>query len=210
MAREQAQKEHLEDLLVSFAIHDKTYKTVSNHPIELTVLAPTNLNSSERSIPRPVILRYHGGGFVTGCRYSWEWMARWTLQFALQHGAVLVVPDHRKMLEANGADMLSDLADVVKWMPNNLEQLVKPQGLRVDLGKTLVMGESAGAWCAVETGLFTGTGLAEFPGSEGPVKIKAMVSQFGGLNMKVCNSYRPSISSQFFDTSWVALTRADT
>ena len=99
---------------------------------------------------------------------------------------MVVVPDYRLLPEATGSDLLSDLAGLMKWLPGNLDDAVAPYGLRVDLGKTLSVGESAGGWCAVETGLLHGTGLSGFPvQSETPVRIKAMLSQFGALDIRV-------------------------
>lgn len=183
---ETAQKSHLVDLLPSFTTADVTYKTIESHPVEATLFIPQDLTAEQKAQPRPVILRYHGGGWMTGSRFSWEWMTRWTLEFALQHGAVIVIPDYRLMPEATGAEILSDLADVVRWLPGNLANAVAGHGLTVDLGKTLVMGESAGGWCAMETGLLMGTGIGGFPASgESPVRIKAVLSQFGALEIRV-------------------------
>ena len=72
---ETAQRSLHVDLLPSFSITDVTYKTIHAHPIEASIFVPNDLSSDQKAQPRPVILRYHGGGWMTGSRFTWEWMA---------------------------------------------------------------------------------------------------------------------------------------
>ena len=80
---------------------------------------------------------------------------------------------------------MSDVADMLNWLPGNLERLLSEKGVTADLGRILLTGESAGGGSAVQAALFTGTGLAGFLGPESPVKVKAVISGFGVLDSDV-------------------------
>lgn len=77
------------------------------------------------------------------------------------------------------------------WLPQNLDEHLKPLNTRGDLSKVMTIGESAGGWCSVQTALLHGTGLAGFPSSSSPVKIVAAVSCYGVLDLKVCYPLTP-------------------
>jgi hypothetical protein len=55
---------------------DLTYKTISGHPLEATVLTCKSLQS-EVSTERPVLVHWHGGGFIVGHRMYDGWFALW-------------------------------------------------------------------------------------------------------------------------------------
>lgn len=44
----------------AFRIFDVTYKVVDSHPIQTSVLVPKSACKG----PRPIIVRFHGGGLV--------------------------------------------------------------------------------------------------------------------------------------------------
>lgn len=72
------------------------------------------------------------------------------------------------------------------WLPTKrLDEILKPHGVTADLGKVLTTGESAGGWCAVQTALLQGSGIAGFPLRDSPVKIKAAISHYGVLDLEV-------------------------
>ena len=55
---------------------DLTYKTVNDHPLEATILIPKTLQSKP-SAEYPVLVHWHGGGFVVGHRMYEPWFAPW-------------------------------------------------------------------------------------------------------------------------------------
>lgn len=55
--------------LERFHIKDIVYKEVNGHPIPASVLIPKNVQPGKH----PVMVRWHGGGFVTGHRLFAEW-----------------------------------------------------------------------------------------------------------------------------------------
>jgi acetyl esterase/lipase len=93
----------------------------------------------------------------------------------------MVVSDYRLLPEAKAIDILKDITDLLRWLPTALPELATQEGLTVDLSRTLVVGESAGGWCAVQAGLLHGTGIAGSAGPDSPVKITAVISKFGWL-----------------------------
>jgi hypothetical protein len=97
----------------------------------------------------------------------------------------MVLPDYRLLPEASAHDILQDMADILRWLPTGLPPIVASEGCTVDVTRTLLAGESAGGWCAVQSGLLHGTGIAGFAGSESPVKIAAVISKFGWLEPMV-------------------------
>lgn len=75
---------------------------------------------------------------------GWE---KWMNKLALEHGAIVVSPDHRLLPTANGiADVLEDIKDGWAWTRSKLNKLLeeKAPGHEVDFGKTMVAGGSAG------------------------------------------------------------------
>jgi hypothetical protein len=61
----------------------------------------------------------------------------------------MVDADYRLLPEANGRDILADIADLLRWLPEHLPALAAQEGLTVDLRRTLFTGGSAGdAGCA--------------------------------------------------------------
>lgn len=67
----------LEDPLASFSISTHTYKVVDGHEILVDVLIPKKLlqlgvDSNEWKKGRPISVRVHGGGLVSGEVLSYE------------------------------------------------------------------------------------------------------------------------------------------
>ncbi|KAI9933693.1 hypothetical protein MW887_004764 [Aspergillus wentii] len=63
-----------------------TYKTVNDHEITTDVLYPKSLTSST---PRPVLLRYHGGGFFSGSSLFPGFFNPWYIELAERYGSFL-------------------------------------------------------------------------------------------------------------------------
>jgi carboxylesterase type B len=55
---------------------DLTFRTINEHPLEATILIPKSLQL-EASAKHPVLVHWHGGGFIVGHRMHEEWFALW-------------------------------------------------------------------------------------------------------------------------------------
>jgi acetyl esterase/lipase len=100
-----------------FSITDVTYKTVNHVPIEASILIP-KLITGERPGKYPLVVRWHGGFWMTGHRLFADWFPSFVLEWALKHNAIVVTPDYRLLPEANGTDILNDMKDFFAWLRN--------------------------------------------------------------------------------------------
>lgn len=88
---------------------------------------------------RPVLIFWHGGGWVKGARQDYAFAGR---AFA-QQGFVVVVPDYRKVPQVRFPAFVEDAADAVAWTRDNIARF----GGNADaIGFS---GHSAGAHTAV-------------------------------------------------------------
>ncbi|XHF96374.1 hypothetical protein AWENTII_000011 [Aspergillus wentii] len=83
-----------------------TYKTVNDHEITTDVLYPKSLTSST---PRPVLLRYHGGGFFSGSSLFPGFFNPWYIELAERYGAIIISPNYRLLPESSIEDTLEDI-----------------------------------------------------------------------------------------------------
>lgn len=60
----------------AFDKFDFVYKSVKNQPLKATVLIPKALRASP-STEYPVLVNWHGGGFVVGHRMYEQWFSPW-------------------------------------------------------------------------------------------------------------------------------------
>jgi acetyl esterase/lipase len=130
------------------------YKTVKGHAITCDVLIPKSL---VKSTPRPVLIKFHGGGWITGSSKYLAWWAPWAFELALREEAIIVAPNYRLAPEASGTDILDDVDDFWIWMreslPAYVSSLESSTDVKVDLNRVLVTGDSAGGHLAVMSGL---------------------------------------------------------
>lgn len=88
------------------------------------------------SAPRPVLVFFHGGGWVHGDRRAYDFAAR---AFA-KAGYVVVVPDYRKVPKVRFPAFLQDGAQAVHWTRDNIGRFGG------DPGRLAVAGHSAGGY----------------------------------------------------------------
>ncbi|KAF7163148.1 hypothetical protein CNMCM5623_008218 [Aspergillus felis] len=141
-----------------FTLIDVPYQFINDHPLQATLLIPNTLFSPlapEEPRNRPVIVRFHGGGFIVGHRTYEPWFAQWLLDLAQGHEAIIITPDYRLLPESNGADILSDIAHFWQWMQTSLLDFASQSDwpFSLDLTRTLCCGESAGGYLAVYSAL---------------------------------------------------------
>ncbi|KAJ5948736.1 hypothetical protein N7454_002043 [Penicillium verhagenii] len=134
-----------------FHIHHETYKVISEHPIDLSILVPKFLvENGELTEKTPLITEFHGGFLVGGNRLFSPWFSDWLIELALARRAIIVTPDYRLLPEATGHDILADLASFWEWLPRHLEPKLAsfyPEvRIRPDFDRILGTGSSAGGW----------------------------------------------------------------
>ncbi|EPE32223.1 alpha/beta-Hydrolase [Glarea lozoyensis ATCC 20868] len=157
-----------------FTPNDFTYKTVSQTPLQATVLVPKRIIEGGKSAKKcPVLVHFHGGALVVGDRMFEDWFAIWLLRFAEEQGAIIVTPDYRLMPEANGSEILDDVEDFWKWVHGGLAGCVKglDLGVEVDLGRIAVCGESAGGYLSILSAML-------FPFA----KMRVVICQYGAVD----------------------------
>jgi acetyl esterase/lipase len=138
----------------AFHIHTTTYKTVGLHSIALGVLAPRNLKCPAAGAP--IILRFHGGGFVTGSALYPGFFPPYLLQYAIDHSAIIVSPNYRLFPESHQSDILKDSEDAWQWMHSSLPAYlasVTDSAVKPDLTRIITTGDSAGGYLSLMTGL---------------------------------------------------------
>ena len=85
---------------------------------------------------RPVVVFWHGGGWVGGTRQAYAFAAR---AYASQ-GFVVVVPDYRKVPDVRFPAFLQDGAEAVKWVRDHIADYGG------DPDRVALAGHSAGAY----------------------------------------------------------------
>jgi acetyl esterase/lipase len=157
-----------------FTVLSTSYKSVNDHPIQVYTLIPklllaniTPASSSaaaggSKPTPSPMIVKFHGGFLVTGDALYDDWFPQWLVDYALQHTAVVVLPNHRLLPEATGREIMDDVHDFWTWLRDKFPAYLGAEaaGLEVDLAKVLVAGESAGGYLSIQSALGSSGGLA--------------------------------------------------
>jgi len=143
-----------------FTILTTTYKTVHNHAISVDVLYPKSLDepSSQQlcSIPRPILLRYHGGGLIAGYSLFAPFFNPWYLELAEKYSAIIVSPNYRLLPEASVLNVLEDVEDHWQWMHQSLPGFLQHQkkgNIQADLARIFTAGDSAGGYLSLQMGL---------------------------------------------------------
>lgn len=147
------------------------------HDLRVFILIPNEMLSEgpEAKGYIPIHVRFHGGGFCTGAPDYWPWFGFHVRNLSLNHNAITLIPEYRKMPESNGFEILEDIDFFWNWyhnvdLPKVVEQRVGrniglKQRLRGD--QLLISGESAGGFLAAYSWL-----------SQPKLRIKAMYLQY--------------------------------
>lgn len=89
----------------------------------------------------PVVVNFHGGGWVSGNAYQSEW---WCSGIAAQAGVVVVSVDYRLAPDFPFPTAVHDCYAATEWVVANAAEL------GIDAGRLAVMGDSAGGNLAAE------------------------------------------------------------
>ncbi|OJD22839.1 hypothetical protein ACJ73_05809 [Blastomyces percursus] len=165
----ESQSENSQKLIHQFDVYRTAYKHIASQPIHAVFIIPKQLPSGAR----PLLMRFHGGGFCEG--EAEASMRPFFLELALKHGAAILAPDYRLRPEHEIVDGLEDTRSFWKWVEHEMPIVVSKSlpGLELDLNSLLVCGESAGGYHAAQTALLGMTGLS----------IKALFLQYPALDL---------------------------
>jgi len=109
------------------------------HGQTLDVWAPDQSSQS----PRPVVVFFHGGGWVKGDRDAYAFAGR----ALASRGFVVVIPDYRKVPQVRFPAFIEDGAEAVRWTRDNIRRFGG------DPDRIALAGHSAGAHTAVTLAL---------------------------------------------------------
>ncbi|RMZ69973.1 Alpha beta hydrolase fold-3 [Pyrenophora seminiperda CCB06] len=174
-----------ETRLDSFHVYRIPYKKIGEHAIEVGILVPKELEKGKH----PVMVKWHGGGLITGDALYPDWIAAFKVPFLHRTRAIALLPNYRLLPEHTGADILQDMADFWSWFHAGeaeafLGNLQQHTGISLDHDKVLVAGDSAGGYMALMSGLLQPKGsiktiLAQYPMTN-YLRAKADRAFFGG------------------------------
>ncbi|KAI5460131.1 Alpha/Beta hydrolase protein [Mariannaea sp. PMI_226] len=144
-----------------FTRRDLVYSCVNGHDILATVLTPNTLEDQNPSL-YPLLVYWHGGGFIVGHRMYGPWWPTWSLELALSQGAIIISPDYRLLPEANGTDILADVETFASWMQHELPLIADQESWHAlpDLSRVVLMGQSSGGWLAMQMALLFSSNIA--------------------------------------------------
>ncbi|KAK4185844.1 Alpha/Beta hydrolase protein [Podospora australis] len=158
----------------AFSREDYVYSTVEGHDLWTSVWSPTKTANTTNDLrTAPVLVFWHGGGFIVGDRLYEPWWPTWLLELALSQNALIVAPDYRLLPEASGADIADDVDAFWSWFLEGAPSL-SCNGLQPDLDRVICAGHSAGGTLALMSAL-------ERPDAN----VKAVVSLYGPLDDSV-------------------------
>lgn len=106
----------------------------SDPELRLDVYRPVQTSTA----PRPLVVFFHGGGWTTGDKSQYRFVA----EALLSRGYVVVVPTYRLYPSARFAGFLADASRAVAWAHVHASQY------GADAAQLFVMGHSAGAHIA--------------------------------------------------------------
>ncbi|NQU86952.1 MAG: alpha/beta hydrolase [Mariniphaga sp.] len=115
------------------------YKTVDGHNIKANIFLPNYIGF------HPVLIYFHGGGFIFGNRD--EGLEKIIKDKFLAANYAVISADYRLAPETKLDEILNDVSDVVAWIrKNGLSEF------KIDTNKIAVVGGSAGGYLALSTG----------------------------------------------------------
>ncbi|RLL96980.1 hypothetical protein CFD26_106778 [Aspergillus turcosus] len=138
--------------LAGFNLIQTHYKQIGDHAIRADFIIPQSTFIGKR----PVIVRFHGGGLITGDSLLMEWFPIWLIELAKKHDAVIVSPNYRLLPESTSPEIFSDIEDFWAWVHSSAvtELLAKSSTpTELDLDRILTAGDSAGGLLSICLGL---------------------------------------------------------
>ncbi|HEV7205154.1 MAG TPA: alpha/beta hydrolase [Jatrophihabitans sp.] len=113
------------------AVEDSSFALVDGTVLPLRIYRP----EAAPAAPRPVVVNFHGGGWVSGDPRQSEW---WASSVAAQAGVVVVSVDYRLAPEHPFPTPAEDCYATTEWVVAHADEV------GVDATRLAVMGDSAG------------------------------------------------------------------
>lgn len=165
-------------LLSSFCIsqnksgekHEFVYKTVKSHEIKANIFLPASPGL------HPVVVYFHGGGFIFGNRD--EGLENVLKEKLLANNYAVVSADYRLAPETKLYEILQDVGDVVRWLKLN-----GSKEYSVDVKRIAAMGGSSGGYLAYATAFNPETAPNAIVGISAPTGFSAANIQMGDLSV---------------------------
>ncbi len=135
-------------------IGDIVYKSTGSRNLKLDAYIPVKRLGEppwiEYSEPlKPTLLFFHGGGWTSGNKISRSLF----LMPYIQRGFCVVTADYRHLDEATLPEIIEDTRAALHWIYAHQDKY------RMDTGRILVSGESAGGHLALMNGVLNGSNL---------------------------------------------------
>lgn len=143
----------------AFEKKDIVYTTVAQHQIQASVFTPRpaadDISPKRPPTTAPVLVYWHGGGFIVGDRLYEPWWPVWLLEFALAKGAMIIAPDYRLLPEATGADIMDDMHAFWNWFLHSLPGIAASECWDhwPDVHRVISAGHSAGGSLALHSAM---------------------------------------------------------
>lgn len=133
----------------SFNVHQTSYKRVGDAEINVGILIPKDMNPGTH----PLHVKFHGGGLISGDALLQDWFSNYLVSFTHRTSSIIVLPNYRFVPESSGTDILDDIRDFWAWADYHLTDFVQSvaPGVKIDLDKLLVSGDSSGGWHALHS-----------------------------------------------------------
>ncbi|KAF7588380.1 hypothetical protein BBP40_005773 [Aspergillus hancockii] len=138
--------------LAGFDLVQSHYKKIGDHEIRADFIIPC----SDFQGKRPLIVRFHGGGLITGDSLSMEWFPQWVLDLANKHNAVIATANYRFLPEATSLEIFKDIEDFWSWLHSSeVAELLSSCAIptELDFDRIITAGESAGGLLSVSLAL---------------------------------------------------------
>ncbi|KAJ5963181.1 hypothetical protein N7481_013486 [Penicillium waksmanii] len=138
--------------IANFDLIQAPYKKVGTHEIRTDILIPKSAPAS----PRPIIIRYHGGGLVMGDSLFMLFFPHWLSDLATKHNAIIVSPNYRLLPEATSPEIYADIEDFWTWLHSSeFSAILSSHSVptEADLTRILTAGDSAGGLLSIYTAL---------------------------------------------------------
>jgi len=123
----------------SYEKHEFVYEIVNGHEIKANIFLPDTKDNY------PVVVYFHGGGFIFGNRD--EGLENVLRDKLLAHHYAIVSADYRLAPETKLAEILNDTRDAVIWLRTD-----GTKHFNIDADKIAIAGGSAAGYLALSTG----------------------------------------------------------
>lgn len=152
-----------------------TYSTANNVELKLDLYLPRIAAG-----PVPLVISFHGGGWVEGSK---EGSALWLMRY-LQMGFAVANVGYRLGRVSPAPAAVEDTRCALRWLSRRAKEL------KIDTGKIILTGGSAGGHLALITGMLpsgnpfdracpTDDSMRWTSGTEPPLKVAAIINYFG-------------------------------